>query len=133
MTVLTQQHETILVVDDEPSICLLVKTFLELEGYAVLIAGDAETASKIYEEHSAEVTLLLTDMRMPGANGIELADRILRWKPQMRVLFMSGSDAATRGFGCIAKPFTRAQLTSRVGQALERRPQANLRAAAQAA
>jgi two-component system cell cycle sensor histidine kinase/response regulator CckA len=133
MTVLTQQHETILVVDDEPSICLLVKTFLELEGYAVLIAGDAETASKIYEEHSAEVTLLLTDMRMPGTNGIELADRILRWKPQMRVLFMSGSDAATRGFGCIAKPFTRAQLTSRVGQALERRPQANLRAAAQAA
>lgn len=133
MTVLTQQHETILVVDDEPSICLLVKTLLELEGYAVLIAGDAETASKIYEEHSAEITLLLTDMRMPGTNGVELADRILRWKPQMRVLFMSGSDAATRGFGCIAKPFTRAQLTSRVGRALERRPQANLRAAAQAA
>src|ERR1700682_1273989 len=133
MTVLTQQRETILVVDDEPSICRLVKTLLESEGYAVLIAGDAETASKIYEEHSAEITLLLTDMRMPGTNGVELADLMRRWKPQMRVLFMSGSDAATRGFGCIAKPFTRAQLTSRVGRALERRPQANLRAAAQAA
>ena len=133
MTVLTQQHETILVVDDEPSICLLVKTLLELEGYAVLTAGDAETASKIYEEHSAEVGLLLTDMRMPDTNGAELADRLLRWKPQMRVLFMSGSDAATRGHGCIAKPFTCAQLISGVGRALERRPPAKMLVAAHAA
>lgn len=133
MTVLTQQHETILVVDDEPSICRLVKTLLEREGYAVFIAGDAETASKIYEEHSAEVALLLTDMRMPGANGVELADRILRCTPQMRVLFMSGSDEASRGFGCLAKPFTRAQLISRVNQALGGRTPAKLRVAAHAA
>ena len=126
MTVLTQQHATILVVDDEPSICLLVKTLLELEGYAVLTARDAETAMQIYEEHSAEVALLLTDMRMPEMNGGELADRILRWQPQMRVLFMSGSDAATRGCGCIAKPFTRTQLIGKVGQALERRPPAKV-------
>jgi len=129
MTVLTQQHETILVVDDEPSICLLVKTLLEIEGYAVLTARDAETAIKIYQEHSAEITLLLTDMRMPEMNGVELADRILRWEPQMRVLFMSGSDVATRGYGCIAKPFSRAQLIGRVGQALERRPLAKVLAA----
>jgi two-component system, cell cycle sensor histidine kinase and response regulator CckA len=133
MTVLTQQHETILVVDDEPSICRLVKTLLEREGYAVFIAGDAETASKIYEEHSAEVALLLTDMRMPGTNGVELADRILRCTPQMRVLFMSGSDAASRGFGCLAKPFTRAQLISRVNQALGGRTPAKLLVAAHAA
>ena len=133
MTVLTQQHETILVVDDEPSICILVKTLLEREGYAVFIAGDAETAGKIYEEHSAEVALLLTDMRMPGTNGVELADRILRCAPQMRVLFMSGSDAASRGFGCLAKPFTRAQLISRVNQALGGRPPSKMLVAAHAA
>jgi two-component system cell cycle sensor histidine kinase/response regulator CckA len=133
MTVLTQQHETILVVDDEPSICRLVKTLLEREGYAIFIAGDAETACKIYEEHSAEVSLLLTDMRMPGTDGVELADRILRCTPQMRVLFMSGSDAASRGFGCLAKPFTRAQLISRVNQALGGRPPSKVLVAAHAA
>jgi two-component system, cell cycle sensor histidine kinase and response regulator CckA len=133
MTVLTPQHETILVVDDEPSICRLVKTLLEREGYAVFIAGDAETASKIYEEHSAEVALLLTDMRMPGTNGVELADHILRCRPQMRVLFMSGSDAASLGFGCLAKPFSRAQLISRVNEALGGRAPAKVLAAAHAA
>ena len=133
MAVVTQEHEAILVVDDEPAICSLVKTLLELEGYAVLIAGDAETATHIYEEHSAEVALLLTDVKMPGMNGLELADRILRKKPQLRVLFMSGSDAASRGFGCLAKPFTRAQLISRVNQALSGRPPAKMLVAAHAA
>ena len=133
MTVPAPHYETILVVDDEPAICKLVKTLLELEGYAVLIAGDAETASEICEEHSAEIALLLTDLRMPEMSGVELADRILRWKPQMAVLFMSGSDAATRGFGCIAKPFTRAQLIGRVSEALGRLSPARMKVAAHAA
>jgi CheY-like chemotaxis protein len=130
MAMLTQQFETILVVDDEPAICSLVKTLLEREGYAVLIAGDAETATHIYEEHSAEVALLLTDVKMPGMNGLELADRILRRKPQMRVLFMSGSHGSTRDFVCISKPFTQAQLIGRVGMALDRFPPATLRVTA---
>lgn len=129
---LIQQQETILVVDDEPAICRLVKTWLEGEGYAVFIAADAETASKIYEEHSADVALLLTDMRMPGTNGFELANRILRSAPQMRVLFMSGSDAASRGFGFLAKPFTRAELMGRVNQALGGRPPLKMLVAAHA-
>jgi two-component system cell cycle sensor histidine kinase/response regulator CckA len=130
MAVVTQLHETILVVDDEPAICSLVKKLLEREGYAVLIAGDAETATHIYEEHSAEVALLLTDVKMPGMNGLELADRILRKKPQLRVLFMSGSPGATGGLACIAKPFTRAQLIGRVGMALYRLPPARAQVAA---
>jgi len=130
MKVPESQDEIILVVDDEPAICLLVKILLEHAGYAVLVAGDAETAAKIYEEHSTQVALLLTDLRMPGMTGLELADRILRWEPRMRVLFMSGSDAATRGFGCIAKPFTRAELVGKVGEALAGLPQPQLRAAA---
>jgi CheY-like chemotaxis protein len=133
MTVPAPHYETILVVDDEPAICKLVKTLLELEGYGVLIAGDAETASEIYEKHSGEIALLLTDLRMPDMNGLQLADRILRWKPQMPVLFMSGSDAASRGFGCVAKPFTRAQLIGRVGEALGRLSPARVMVAAHAA
>ena len=130
MALLTQHHGTILVVDDEPAICSLVRTLLEREGYPVLIAGDGETATHIYEEHSAEVALLLTDVKMPGMNGLELADRILRKKPQLGVLFMSGSPGATGGLACIAKPFTRAQLIGRVGMALERFPAATVQVTA---
>jgi CheY-like chemotaxis protein len=130
MALLTQQHGTILVVDDEPAICSLVRTLLEREGYPVLIAGDGETATHIYEEHSAEVSLLLTDVKMPGMNGFELANRILQREPHMRVLFMSGSHDATWAFDCIMKPFTRAQLVGRVGVALNRLPPARVQVAA---
>jgi CheY-like chemotaxis protein len=125
-----QQHATILVVDDEPAICLLVKTLLEREGYGVFIAGDAETATNVYEEHSAEVGLLLTDMKMPGMNGPELADRILLRKPEMRVIFMSGSHGSPRGFVSITKPFTQAELIRAVGLALDRLPPARVQVAA---
>jgi len=133
MTTLNPQRKIILVVDDEPGICSLVKTLLELEGYTVLIANDAETATRIYEERSAEVALLLTDIRMPRTNGLQLADRILRCDPKARVLFMSGSDCAPRGFACIAKPFTRAELIGRVGLALARLSLAKGHATAHAA
>jgi len=133
MTMPNPQREIILVVDDEPGICSLVKTLLELEGYAVLIANDAETASRIYEKRSAEVALLLTDIRMPHMNGLELADRVLRRNPKLRVLFMSGSDDAPRGFGCIAKPFTRAELIGGVSAALDRLSPPKVHVAAQAA
>ncbi len=133
MKALARQYETILVVDDEPAICSLVGTLLEREGYAVLIASDAATAIRVYAEHSADVTLLLSDLRMPDMNGLELADHILRWKPHMRVLFMSGSDATTEGFGCIAKPFTRAQLIGSVSEALGGLPAPKVQVAAHAA
>jgi CheY-like chemotaxis protein len=107
-----------LVVDDDCAIRTLVKTFLETEGYAVLIADDGETAMRLYTEHQATVALLLTDVVMPNMNGLELADQLLRWEPQLRILFMSGSEDASRGFGCVAKPFTGAGLIRRVGQVL---------------
>jgi len=94
---------TILVVDDDCAIRTLVKTLLEVEGYAVLIADDGETAMKLYDQST--VAMLLTDVVMPNMNGLELADRLLRREPQLRVLFMSGSGDASRGFGCVAKPF----------------------------
>ena len=133
MKVPRSQDEIILVVDDEPAICSLVGTLLEREGYAVLIASDAATAIRVYAEHSADVTLLLSDLRMPDMNGLELADHILRWKPHMRVLFMSGSDMTTEGFGCIAKPFTPAQLIGSVSEALGGLPAPKVQVAAHAA
>jgi CheY-like chemotaxis protein len=114
-----KSSETILVVDDDYSVRTLVKTLLELEGYNVLEAADAETAMKVYETYQSAVALLLTDVVMPDINGLELADRLLQREPRLRVLFMSGSEDASRGFGCVAKPFTVAKLIGRVGEVLE--------------
>jgi two-component system cell cycle sensor histidine kinase/response regulator CckA len=112
--------QTILVVDDDCAIRTLVKTLLEIEGYAVLMADGAESAMKLYEQ--SNVALLLTDVVMPDINGLELADQLLRREPQLRILFMSGSEDANRGFGCVAKPFTGAGLIRRVGEVLESLP-----------
>jgi len=62
--------------------------------------------------------LLLTDVVMPNMNGLELADRLLEREPRLRVLFMSGSEDTSRGFGCVGKPFTGPGLIGRVGEAL---------------
>jgi CheY-like chemotaxis protein len=121
-----KSSQTILVVDDDCAIRTLVKTFLEIEGYAVLIADDAEAAMTLYKEHQSTVALLLTDVVMPNMNGLELADQLLLREPQLRVLFMSGSDDASRGFGCVAKPFTIPGLIRRVGEVLESRPPAQV-------
>lgn len=115
---------TILVVDDDCTIRTFVKTLLEIEGYAVLIADDGETAMKLYDQ--SMVAMLLTDVVMPNMNGLELADQLLRREPQLRILFMSGSGDASRGFGCVAKPFTAAGLLRRVSEVLESFPAAQV-------
>ena len=114
-----KSRQTILVVDDDCSIRTLVRLFLEVEGYAVLTAENAETAMQLYNEHQSRVALLLTDVVMPKMNGLELADQLLRREPQLPILFMSGSEDASRGFGCVAKPFTPSGLVRRVGEVLE--------------
>jgi len=114
-----KSSQMILVVDDDCSIRTFVKLFLEIEGYAVLIAHDAEDAMKLYTEHQSRVALLLTDVVMPNMNGLELADQLLLREPHLPILFMSGSEDASRGFGCVAKPFTASGLLRRVGEVLE--------------
>ncbi len=119
-----KSSQVILVVDDDRAIRTLVKVLLEAEGYTVLIADGAETALQLYEP--SKVALLLTDVMMPNMNGLELADQLLKREPQLRILFMSGSEEVNRGFGCMAKPFTGAGLVRRIGEALESSPKPQL-------
>jgi len=113
-------NQMILVVDDDYAVRKLVKIVLETEGYDVLTADGAETAMKLYDQ--SPVALLLTDVVMPNIDGPELADLLLQREPQLRVLFMSGSEGASRGYGCVTKPFTGAGLIRRVGEVLESLP-----------
>src|ERR1700760_4861110 len=62
----------ILVVDDDPDVRLLTRTFLEHEGYSVFSSGDAERAAQIFRS-VPQIDLLVTDQVMPGRAGIELA------------------------------------------------------------
>lgn len=115
-----KSSQTILVVDDDCTIRTLVRALLEIEGYAVLMADGAEAAMKLYDQST--VALLLTDVVMPNVNGLELADQLLQREPHLRILFMSGSEDASRGFGCVAKPFTGAGLIRRVSEVLQSLP-----------
>jgi DNA-binding response OmpR family regulator len=110
---------TILVADDDPGVSKFVKTCLEQAGFRVLLACDGEAAMLLYGKYRATIRMLLIDVMMPKISGLELADHVLKHEPETPILFMSGSHwDATRGFGCLGKPFDSAQLIGRISDVL---------------
>jgi CheY-like chemotaxis protein len=87
---LPRGNETILVVDDEPSIRTLVTAILQPLGYTMLEAGDGAEALQISDSRAGRIDILLTDVIMPGMNGRELAARITAKRPETRIIYMSG-------------------------------------------
>lgn len=84
-------HETILLVEDEAPIRGLVQAVLELEGYRVFPAENGVVALELWTARSSEIRMLLTDIVMPGGlTGIDVANRILRERPELPVLYTSG-------------------------------------------
>jgi len=84
-------HETILVVEDEPSVRRLTRVVLERAGYTVLEAENGVEALRLWREHGDSIDLLLTDLSMPeGITGRELAARLRRERTDLRVVYMSG-------------------------------------------
>lgn len=96
-----------LIVDDEPAILRLVAMVLRELGFDTLTAPDAETASQLLK--SSKPDLIVTDVRLPGISGIELAKQIKSSKrlSSIPVLLMSafGEPPMHAGDGFIAKPF----------------------------
>jgi two-component system cell cycle sensor histidine kinase/response regulator CckA len=107
-------HETILLVEDEPSVRAFAKIALQRFGYHIVEADSAETALRLQPHIEGPVHLLLTDIVLPGIDGRELALRLTRTHPDTRVLFMSGYAAALigpsgllmPGAQLLEKPFT---------------------------
>jgi len=87
---LPRGNETILVVDDEPSIRTLVTAILQPLGYTMLEAGDGAEALQISDSRAGRIDILLTDVIMPGMNGRELAAMITAKRPETRIIYMSG-------------------------------------------
>ncbi len=88
--------ETILAVEDEPALLMLIRQVLQNLGYRVLAAGSPRDACELAQEHAGKINLLLTDLVMPWMNGRELAQRLRLASPGLRVIFTSGytADAA---------------------------------------
>jgi two-component system cell cycle sensor histidine kinase/response regulator CckA len=124
-----QKTMTILIVEDETAIRGLVRATLQREGYEVLEAGGAAEAERLCRTTPGRIDLLLTDTVMPGADGRRLAERLVKVRPDMKVLLMSGFlEGEVPRFGpsrepvaLLPKPFTREALVQIVREVLERR------------
>ena len=118
--------ETILLVDDEALLRLLVRRILQTHGYTVLEASRGMDAIQICQQHEGPIHLLLTDIIMREMNGQNLAERVTTLRPHTRVLYMSGSTGSapvtlvgpTTSTAFIQKPFTPDALTRKVREIL---------------
>lgn len=114
--------ETVLVVDDEPSIRMLVTDILEDAGFTAIEAKDGAAAMKVLET-GARVDLLITDVGLPnGMNGRQVADAARAMRPGLKVLFITGyAENAVLGHGhlepgmeIVTKPFAMEALAERI-------------------
>lgn len=116
---------TVLLVDDEPWVRLLIRRMLTYLGYSLLEASTAEQAMDVATSHDAEIDLLLTDVVLPNRSGFELAHRLLRRQPALRVLYITGHAKESkavreglRGALFLHKPFRSDELEASLRSAL---------------
>lgn len=118
--------ESILLVEDEPSIRAFASRILAGRGYRVAVASDAQEAVGLQAADGKSFDLLLTDVTMPGGSGPELVATLTEVDPDLRVLFMSGFVPGGRGptlppdAPFLHKPFTVDELLRAVRTALDR-------------
>lgn len=117
----------ILLADDDKSTRELVRRALELDGHKIEVSEDGSQAWTVFSEAPAAFDLIITDVEMPGTDGVTLAKNALAASPTVKVLMMSGfTEALERGrwlgparFGVLAKPFTLEQIRRSVKTVLE--------------
>ena len=118
--------ETILVVEDEDGVRDVAHRILSRDGYSVLAARDGADALAVVEGHEAQIDLLLTDVVMPEMSGAQLADRMARAQPELKVLYSSGYTSDARVLDGVLegdvpflqKPFSAEQLRHKVRETL---------------
>jgi two-component system, cell cycle sensor histidine kinase and response regulator CckA len=123
--------ETILLVEDDDAVRAVTKRALDRYGYGVLTAARGPEALGVAAAFQGSIELLLTDIMMPGMNGVEVASRMCEMRPGIRVFFMSGyadQDLVRQGLlepgtEFLQKPFTPQELAERVRGILDRTPE----------
>ena len=121
-------QQIVLLVEDDSLVAKFVTAALEQESFIVLPASNAAEALEISLKR-IKIDLVFADVQLGGdINGIELAERIRKDKPEIKVLVMSGSpdrevEAADKRLPFLRKPFSHSDLTGRVQEALSGTPQ----------
>jgi DNA-binding response OmpR family regulator len=119
---------TILIVEDEVALLELVRQYLQNRKYGVLTARDGREGVEVFRRHAKKIRLVISDLAMPGMNGLDCRERILALEPNIRFLFMSGfpeqvvgrHQGALEGCEFLPKPFRLDQLLDKVGRLLSR-------------
>jgi CheY-like chemotaxis protein len=118
--------ETILIVEDQAATARITRILLESWGYRVIEAHSGAEALTLFEQNPDAVHLVLTDLVMPGLSGAQLAAELVRRKPALRVVFMSGypNDAPKgrngRNGAFLPKPFNPGSLSRAIRRELDR-------------
>jgi signal transduction histidine kinase/CheY-like chemotaxis protein len=122
----TQHSETVLVAEDEEAVRELASQFLVSAGYNVLAAEDGAKALALAERSRRPIHVLVTDVVMPHMRGPELAKRLKKLHPDLRVVYMSGymeygggNEEFLEESLFLQKPFSRDNLVQKVGEALK--------------
>lgn len=118
--------KTVLVVDDEALIRVIVRKVLGKVGYNLLEAESGSSALQVSKAHEGTIDLLLSDLSLPDVRGTEVYRLLKATNPQLRVVFMSGFSErdpamadAELGANFLQKPFTLTELEGAVASALQ--------------
>jgi CheY-like chemotaxis protein len=103
----TAARTTLLVADDDEGVLAFVCRLLEQDGHTVIRAHDGAEALTLARQHGKDICVLLTDIRMPGLGGRELAAAVVRAHPHIRIIYMTGfaDEQFERGTVALRKPF----------------------------
>ncbi|HEY6769707.1 MAG TPA: PAS domain S-box protein [Candidatus Sulfotelmatobacter sp.] len=122
--------ETVLLVEDEDAVRRATSEFLKLQGYSVIESKDGLEALAVARNRDTTIDLVITDVVMPNMSGGQLAKELELFRPEIRVLFVSGytgkmvvdhrvTDLETN---FLQKPFTLSQLSGKIREALHAKP-----------
>jgi two-component system cell cycle sensor histidine kinase/response regulator CckA len=96
---------TILIAEDEPIVRNLLRAIVQQQGYSFLIAANGQEAMTLSQAYPDEIHMLLTDIQMPIMNGLDLAKEIVKERPSIRILVISGETSDEIRQGNITLPF----------------------------
>ena len=113
---LRSQQRVVIVAEDDVTIQNIARIVLERDGFFVLTASDGQEALTISDQFPGRIDALLTDVNMPRLDGLQLTQRILVSRPNIKVLIMSGQieDPLLSGVSFLRKPFGPPVLRDRV-------------------
>jgi two-component system cell cycle sensor histidine kinase/response regulator CckA len=115
--------ETILLVEDQDSLRILTKSFLEQRGYTIIDAENGLEALSLVDGYPDPIHLLVTDLVMPGIRGTEVAKRLLERRPNVQVIYISGysdEEITDSAAAFLQKPFRLQELGVKIRNMLDR-------------